>query len=88
MEWAGYGETWVVDHIRPISSFDLSEPEQRSLCFSWYNLQPLTRQQNIDKGDEYDEDDEVAWVEHLNFLGYEGPLFLIHTPYNEAPSLL
>ena len=45
-----YGEVWEVDHIRPICSFDLSDPEQVKACFHHSNLQPLFIEENRSKG--------------------------------------
>jgi hypothetical protein len=50
------GMTWKnpssfhIDHIRPVSSFDLLDPEQLKLAFHWTNLQPLTPEENMKKG--------------------------------------
>jgi hypothetical protein len=40
MTWENHGK-WHVDHRRPCSSFDLSDPDQQRECFHWSNLQPL-----------------------------------------------
>lgn len=45
-----YGTVWVVDHIRPISSFDLSSKEQQSAAFHFTNCQPLSKDENARKG--------------------------------------
>jgi hypothetical protein len=42
---------WHIDHIRPCSSFDLSDPEQQKECFHYTNLQPLWWWENLEKGD-------------------------------------
>jgi len=44
-----HGE-WEIDHIRPCSLFDLTDPEQRRLCFHYTNLQPLWSADNMSKG--------------------------------------
>lgn len=39
-----------IDHIKPISSFDLSDSEQQRVCFHYSNLQPLSAIENMSKG--------------------------------------
>ena len=41
---------WHVDHIKPCSSFDLTDPEQQKICFHYKNLQPLWAEDNLKKG--------------------------------------
>ena len=48
-----YGKIWHVDHIRPVCSFDLSDPEQVKACFHYTNLQPLFIEENLRKGGKY-----------------------------------
>lgn len=50
MNWDNYGK-WHIDHIRPCSSYDLSKPEEQSLCFNYINLQPLWAKDNLEKHD-------------------------------------
>jgi len=53
MNWLNYGQ-WEVDHIRPCSSFDLSDPKQQEECFHYTNLQPLWKHDNRLKSDKTD----------------------------------
>ena len=41
---------WHVDHIKPCSLFDLTDPEQQKECFNYKNLQPLWAEENRSKG--------------------------------------
>lgn len=51
MTWDNYGKLgWNIDHIKPCSSFDLSELEQQKKCFHYSNLQPLWWWENLEKG--------------------------------------
>lgn len=52
MTWQNWSlNGWHIDHIRPISSFDLSDPIQQQQCFHYTNLQPLWAKDNLSKGD-------------------------------------
>jgi hypothetical protein len=45
--WSLHG--WHIDHKIPISSFNLSDPEQQRICFNYKNLQPLWAIDNLKK---------------------------------------
>ena len=49
MDFNNYGK-WEVDHIIPMSSFDLSDDEQIKKCCHYSNLQPLWLPENRSKG--------------------------------------
>ena len=42
-------------NIKPCNSFDLSDPSQQKECFNYTNLQILTKEENLTKGDKYDQ---------------------------------
>lgn len=42
-----------IDHIRPLASFDLTDPDQLKVACHWTNLQPLLPLENIRKGDKF-----------------------------------
>lgn len=54
MTWDNYGE-WHVDHIKPMVSFNIQSPEDKSFqeCWSLNNLQPLWGVENLSKGSRY-----------------------------------
>ena len=55
MTWENYGYNgWHIDHIRPCSSFDLSDFGQQKECFNYKNTQPLWAEENMKKGARYD----------------------------------
>ena len=48
MSWKNQGRFgWHIDHIKPCSKFDLSDPIQQKECFNYKNLQPLWAKENI-----------------------------------------
>lgn len=52
MTWLNHGE-WHIDHIRPVSSFNLNKKKQIYECFNYKNLQPLWAKDNLSKGAKY-----------------------------------
>ena len=52
MNWNNYGrDGWEVDHIRPLSSFDLTLEEEKKAAFHFLNQRPEWREDNIKKSD-------------------------------------
>lgn len=58
MNWDNYGEyneevrRWNFDHIKPLISFDLSDPSQVKIACNYNNIRPFCAKQNLIKHDE------------------------------------
>jgi len=53
MTWKNYGKVWHIDHIRPLSSFDLLLEKEIKKSFHYKNLQPLFASDNLRKSNKY-----------------------------------
>ena len=54
MSWSNHGlHGWHIDHIRPLSSFDLLDPQQKAQASHFTNLQPLWAKDNMKKHAKY-----------------------------------
>ena len=51
MSWENYGYYgWHIDHIKPLSTFDLTDPDQFRRACHYTNLQPMWAFDNLSKG--------------------------------------
>jgi hypothetical protein len=46
MSWENYGVTWEIDHVLPLSRFDVTSDADTSFVNHWTNLAPLKRRDN------------------------------------------
>ena len=44
-----YGKEWHIDHVIPLSKFDLKDEEQQFIAFNWRNTMPLSCKENLSK---------------------------------------
>lgn len=73
MSWANYGNgagKWSIDHIRPLSRFDLRDPDQQRAAFHYLNCRPLWSEWNSRKGN------KLEWAPPATLavtFGYQKP---------------
>jgi hypothetical protein len=66
MTWDNYGKYWHVDHIIPCSAFNLLDQKELYACFNYKNLQPLSIEENLKKGNKYNETDKQTYLKDFN----------------------
>lgn len=49
MTWDNQGDIWELDHILPVSKFNLEIPEYKNICFHWCNYKPIFKSDNKKK---------------------------------------
>lgn len=50
VNWKDYGVIWEIDHIKPLSHFDLTNRDQLLKAVHYTNLRPMTPHQNRSEG--------------------------------------
>jgi hypothetical protein len=58
------------DHIKPISKFNLDDPDELMKCCHYTNFQPLIGNENQVKGNKWCEEDEQFWNENIIYKDY------------------
>lgn len=72
MSWDNYGNYWHIDHVVPISFFDLTNIDIQRICFNWTNLRPLNAKANITKSNKIICNDILCHINVLKlFPGYQ-----------------
>jgi 5-methylcytosine-specific restriction endonuclease McrA len=54
MNWDNYGSYWSIDHVIPVSKFNLTNEDEKLKCWNWSNLVPATINFNSSKKDTLD----------------------------------
>ncbi len=60
-----YGKVWHIDHVIPISKFDLSKTEDQMIAFNWRNTMPLSKTENLKKNNRIDSEQVTAHYKKL-----------------------
>jgi len=53
--WKNHGTVWHIDHIKPLSKFDLKNEIEQKKAFHYTNLQPMLKQDNLKKHNHFQE---------------------------------
>ena len=67
------GMTWDnihLDHIKPVSKFNLNDHEEFLQCCNYTNFQPLLSEDNLSKSDKWSDEDNKFWLENIQGKEY------------------
>lgn len=70
MRWENYGTSWHIDHIVPVSAFDLQKEIQKRAAFHYTNLQPLWCKDNLTKSNKFNQSDFKMHLKNYIYLTY------------------
>lgn len=54
-----------IDHIKPVSKFNLNDLEEIKACCHWSNLQPLLGKDNLQKSNKWTNENEIYWKKYI-----------------------
>ena len=54
-----------LDHIKPVSVFNLDDEDELNKCCNYTNFQPLLATDNLNKHNKWTDEDEVYWNENI-----------------------
>jgi hypothetical protein len=54
MNWENYASYWSIDHIIPVSKFDLTVEDEKLKCWNWSNMMPVSIKFNSSKREKID----------------------------------
>ena len=54
-----------IDHIKPVSKFNLDNEEEFLDCCNYTNLQPLLAKDNLEKSNKWNDTNELYWKENI-----------------------
>jgi hypothetical protein len=59
-----------IDHIKPISAFNLENEDEFNSCCHYTNLQPLFAADNGFKSRKWTQENEAFWVNNIKYKEY------------------
>jgi len=66
MSWENYRTYWVIDHVIPITFFNLEDRYEKLVCTNWTNLRPFEKKANMEKSNKILVDEILNHIKILN----------------------
>jgi len=60
-----------IDHIKPVSRFNLDLEEEFNKCCHYTNLQPLLAKENMNKSNKWTDENDKYWNENIIYKDYD-----------------
>ena len=60
-----------LDHIRPVSKFNLNDHEEFLQCCNYSKFQPLLSEDNLSKNDKWSDKDNKFWLKNIQGKEYK-----------------
>jgi len=54
-----------IDHIKPVTAFNLDDENEFLDCCNYTNMQPLLAQDNLSKNNKWTDDDDIYWCNNI-----------------------
>jgi len=70
------GIEWHIDHVMPLSKFNLEDTEQQLIAFNWRNTMPLSANENLSKNNKIIPEQVFRHLENLKKYHLENNLNL------------
>ena len=71
MSWSNYGTYWHIDHVIPLSFFDLDNINEQTMACNWSNLRPLEARENLSKNDAIRKEDVLNHMKVISSFHQE-----------------
>jgi uncharacterized protein (DUF983 family) len=65
INFENHGTVWHIDHVIPISTFNLEDNNEKLLAFNWRNTMPLLKEDNLSKNNKIDKEQIEQHLIHL-----------------------
>ena len=59
-----------LDHIKPVTAFNLEDPDELLKCCHYTNFQPLLVSDNLQKSNKWSEEDNKFWNDNIIYKDY------------------
>ena len=78
MNWGNYSTVWHIDHVVPITFFNLENEAEVNICFNWTNVRPAYKKKNKEKYNEVIPSYSKKHIDNLQSFLDENPEYQVN----------